>query len=90
MLNCRTKFGALFRAILLVAAYFRRESVGVRSAGRKVTGVPIPSSQNVTTTYPIAVVADSRQQSAAKAFVDFVRFTPSAQGILRAWGFAKP
>lgn len=62
----------------------------VRSAGRKVTGVPIPSSQNVTTTYPIAVVADSRQQAAAKAFVDYVRFTPSAQGILRAWGFAKP
>ena len=62
----------------------------VRSAGRKVTGVPIPSSQNVATTYPIAVVADSRQQAAAKAFVDYVRFTPSAQGILRAWGFAKP
>lgn len=62
----------------------------VRSAGRKVTGVPIPASQNVTTTYPIAVVADSRQQAAAKAFVDYVRFTPSAQGILRAWGFAKP
>lgn len=62
----------------------------VRSAGRKVTGVPIPASQNVTTTYPIAVVADSRQQAAAKMFVDYVRFTPSAQGILRAWGFAKP
>lgn len=62
----------------------------VRSAGRKVTGVPIPSSRNVTTTYPIAVVADSRQRAAAQAFVDYVRLTPSAQGILRSWGFAKP
>ncbi len=62
----------------------------VRAAGRKVTGVPIPSSRNVTTTYPIAVVADSRQQAAARAFVDYVRLNPSAQGILRASGFAKP
>lgn len=62
----------------------------VRAVGSKVTGVAIPASQNVTTTYPIATVADSRQQAAAKAFVDYVRFTPSAQGILRAWGFAKP
>lgn len=62
----------------------------VKSVGSKVTGVAIPTSQNVTTTYPIATVRDSSQQAAAKAFVDYVRFSTSAQGILRAWGFAKP
>jgi ABC-type molybdate transport system substrate-binding protein len=35
-------------------------------------------------------VRESSQQASAKAFVDYVRFTPSAQGILRAWGFARP
>jgi molybdate transport system substrate-binding protein len=62
----------------------------VKSVGSKVTGVAIPANQNVTTTYPIATVRESSQQAAAKAFVDYVRFTPSAQGILRAWGFARP
>jgi hypothetical protein len=27
---------------------------------------------------------------AARAFVTYVRFTPSAQGILRAYGFIRP
>lgn len=61
----------------------------VRAVGNKVSGVAIPASQNVTTTYPIATVTDSRQQAAAKAFVDFVRYSSSAQGILRSWGFAR-
>lgn len=62
----------------------------VRAVGKKVTGVAIPASQNVTTAYPIAIVNDTRQRLAAKAFVDYVRYSSSAQGILRAWGFAKP
>ena len=62
----------------------------VRAVGKRVTGVSIPAGQNVTTTYPIAVTTDTKQRAAAKAFVDYVRYSTSAQGILRAWGFAKP
>lgn len=62
----------------------------VRAVGKKVTGVAIPVKDNVTTTYPIAIVSDTRQRAAAKAFVDYVRYSSSAQGILRAWGFARP
>lgn len=62
----------------------------VRAVGKKVTGVAIPASRNITTSYPIAVVSESRQRAAAKAFVDYVRYSSTAQKILRAWGFAKP
>ena len=62
----------------------------VRAAGNKVTSISISPNVNVTTTYPIAAVTGSQHQAAAKAFVDYVRYTPSAQGILRAWGFARP
>ncbi len=62
----------------------------VRSVGPKVSSVTIPSDLNVTTTYPIAAVNGAANPSAAQAFVNYVRFTPSAQGILRAYGFAKP
>lgn len=55
-----------------------------------VTGIRIPSANNVTTNYPIATVVDSRNAQAAKAFVDYVRYSSSAQRILRAWGFTKP
>lgn len=62
----------------------------VRAVGDKVTALTIPTAQNVTTTYPIATVSDAPNPVAAKAFVDYVRYTTSAQGILRAYGFAKP
>lgn len=61
-----------------------------KSVGNKVTTVNIPTSRNVTTTYPIASVRDAKNSKAAQAFVNYVRFSKSAQGILRAWGFAKP
>ena len=62
----------------------------VKAVGNKVTSVTIPSAQNVTTTYPIATVVGAPNVVAARAFVAYVRYTPSAQGILRAYGFAKP
>ena len=37
-----------------------------------------------------AAVIGAPNASAARAFVTYVRFTPSAQGILRAYGFARP
>lgn len=62
----------------------------VRAAGRKVASIAIPASQNVTTTYPIAIVASAPNPVGAAAFVSYVRYTTSAQEILRAYGFAKP
>ena len=62
----------------------------VRAAGGKVASIAIPASQNVTTTYPIAVVASAPNPVGAAAFVSYVRYTTSAQAILRAYGFAKP
>jgi molybdate transport system substrate-binding protein len=62
----------------------------IKAVGNKVTSVAIPPASNVTTTYPIATVVGAPNATAARAFVAYVRFTPSAQGILRAYGFAKP
>ena len=62
----------------------------VRSVGNRVTSVAIPTNLNVTTTYPIAEVLNSPNGTAAWAFVRYVRFSLSAQGLLRAYGFAKP
>ncbi len=62
----------------------------VKSAGNKVEFVEIPLKDNVMTTYPIAMVADSKNQELAQRFVNFVRFSTTSQGILRAFGFAKP
>ena len=62
----------------------------VKAAGRSISSVPIPRDQNVFTTYPIASINGAPNPSAAAAFVSYVRYTPSAQGVLRAYGFAKP
>jgi len=62
----------------------------VRAAGSKVEFVEIPLKDNVGTTYPIAMVSDSKNQELAQRFVNFVRFSTTSQGILRAFGFAKP
>jgi hypothetical protein len=42
------------------------------------------------TTYPIAMVAQTQSTELANRFVNFVRFSTTSQGILRAFGFAKP
>jgi molybdate transport system substrate-binding protein len=61
----------------------------VSSAGSAVTGVPIPDSQNIVATYPIAVVKASSNGAAARALVaDIVGGT--AQQSLRARGFLAP
>lgn len=62
----------------------------VKAAGRSITSVAIPPNLNVTTTYPIAAVLTSPNSTAAWAFVRYVRFSLSAQGLLRAFGFTKP
>ena len=62
----------------------------VRAAGRKVTSIVIPASQNISTTYPIAIVVSAPNPVGAAAFASYVRYTTSAQETLRAYGFAKP
>ena len=62
----------------------------VRAARGKVASVAIPAYNNVWTTYPIATVVGAANPVTARAFANYVRFTPSAQGILRAYGFARP
>ena len=62
----------------------------VKAAGNKVEFVEIPMKNNVMTTYPIAMVADTDSAELAQRFVNFVRFSTTSQGILRAFGFAKP
>lgn len=61
-----------------------------RSARKSVTTITIPADKNIRTTYLIATIIDSSKQQAAQAFVDYVRYSTSAQSILRTWGFAKP
>ncbi len=62
----------------------------VKAAGNKVEFVEIPITDNVLTTYPIAMVADTQSAELAQRFVNFVRFSTTSQGVLRAFGFAKP
>jgi molybdate transport system substrate-binding protein len=50
------------------------------------TNVPIPPSQNVTTSYPIAVVKSSTNKSVAAAWVAYV-LGPTGQRVLRQASF---
>ncbi len=57
-----------------------------KSVGTEGEGVPIPSSVNVTTSYPIAVVKSTKNKPLAQAWIDFV-LSPSAQKVLRQASF---
>lgn len=61
----------------------------VKAAGAKVTGVPISASDNASTTYPIATISNSKNQSIAQAFVAYV-LSPQGQAVLSAAGFLEP
>jgi molybdate transport system substrate-binding protein len=62
----------------------------VRALSTEVTAIPIPTSQNVATSYPIAVVTDSNKRVAARTFINFVRNPDSGVLILKEWGFTAP
>lgn len=53
------------------------------------TGVEIPAAQNVVATYPIAMLADSTNRTAARLWIDFILST-DGQAILRSEGFGAP
>ncbi|HTZ44281.1 MAG TPA: molybdate ABC transporter substrate-binding protein [Jatrophihabitans sp.] len=61
----------------------------VRSAGSKVTGVPIPASVNASTEYPIATLSKAANAAGAQAFVAYV-LSPAGRAVLAADGFEKP
>jgi len=61
----------------------------VFAAGSKVTGVPIPDSQQPSIVYPIAVVKASSNQVAAAAFVQSA-VSGAVQQALAAQGFIAP
>jgi molybdate transport system substrate-binding protein len=61
----------------------------VMAAGSKVTGVAIPASDNASTLYPIATIKDSKHQSEAQAFMNYV-LSPTGQQVLTAAGFEQP
>lgn len=54
-----------------------------------VKGVMIPASQNAVTTYPIAVLKGSKNQSLAQQFVDYVAGSVG-QKLLASQGWGKP
>jgi molybdate transport system substrate-binding protein len=61
----------------------------VTAGGDRVEGVDIPTGQNVTASYPIAVVTASEAQDEARAFVDLVR-SAEGQQVLKRHGFLPP
>jgi molybdate transport system substrate-binding protein len=61
----------------------------VMAAGSKVKGVTIPASDNASTLYPIATIKDSKHQSEAQAFMNYV-LSPTGQQVLTAAGFQQP
>jgi molybdate transport system substrate-binding protein len=58
----------------------------VTAAKDKLDGVDIPDDQNVLATYPAAVVKNSKNAAAAKAFVDYLQ-SEAGQSKLQSYGF---
>ena len=61
----------------------------VRSAGSKVTGIPIDSSVNASTEYPIAALTKAPNPTGAAAFVAYI-LSPAGQQVFTADGFEQP
>jgi molybdate transport system substrate-binding protein len=65
---------------------YRTDVQGARGA---VTGVPLQQAAGTTTTYPIALLAASRNAPAAQAFIAYVT-GPAGRSALSAAGFVLP
>jgi molybdate transport system substrate-binding protein len=61
----------------------------VKAAKGQVTGVPIPSAENVVASYPIAVVKAAPNAATARAFVSYVTST-TGRATLVKFGFLHP
>ena len=61
----------------------------VRAAGPRVEGIVVPGAAAVANRYPMAVLRDSRNPAAARAFVEFVLSPPGREALEQA-GFGAP
>jgi len=59
----------------------------VKAGGSAVAGVEIPDPDNVTATYPVVVLKESQNRTAAAAFVSYLR--GPGQATLASFGFEK-
>ena len=59
------------------------------AAGRPVQGIEIPADVNASTTYPIATLTASENQTTAQAFVDYV-LSPDGAARADRGGLRKP
>ena len=57
-----------------------------KTIGSQGVGIPIPTSQNVTTSYPIAVVKSTTDRALAEAWIAYV-LGPTGQSVLRQASF---
>ena len=60
-----------------------------KTIGSQGVAVPIPAADNVTTSYPIAVVKTTRDPTLAQAWIDYV-LSPVGQQVLVDDGFLPP
>lgn len=81
--------GALNKVVLKEADAAVVYRTDVRAAGDKVEGVDFPEAAKAVNDYPITLLKDARNVTAAKAFIDLVR---SAEGrkVLTEAGFLTP
>jgi molybdate transport system substrate-binding protein len=61
----------------------------VMANGSKITGVPIPASENQTTEYPIAEIKGAPNATAGAAFISYV-LGSQGQQVLKSFGFMSP
>ena len=61
----------------------------VGAASQDVSQVEIPARYNVVATYPVAIVAASKNQALARAFVEYL-LSAAGQAVLAKYGFAPP
>jgi molybdate transport system substrate-binding protein len=83
--NVRQVLDYVARAEVEAGFVYRSDALLLKDRVRVVQTV----SGHEPVTYPVAVVADSRQAALARDFVAFL-FTPEAQAILGRHGFGKP
>jgi molybdate transport system substrate-binding protein len=61
----------------------------VAAAGNNVEAVSIPDEYNVIASYPIAVLKEAADASAAQSFVTYV-LSPAGERALKQYGFLPP
>jgi molybdate transport system substrate-binding protein len=61
----------------------------VVAAGDSAEGVDIPADVNVTAEYPVAVLRDATNTTAARLFLEFIT-SATGRAILASHGFGAP